>query len=424
MRWFEIRDPIYGFIEFNEWERDIINHPVFQRLRRIRQLGLTSMIYPGAMHTRFEHSLGVMHLATKMFDNIIKKDKNKRLLEDELGYGEGGFERDKQLLRLAALLHDVGHAPFSHASEELFPSNPKNNKYFKHEDYTVAIIKGPLREAIEKHPINGNYRIRADEVSDLIMGNPKILGKRVFWKVIISSQLDADRGDYLLRDSLHCGVKYGIYDVERLLVTLALGKDPESGDIKLGVKEGGWHVAESLIIARYQMFTQVYYHKTRRAYDYMLKEALKETIGKYPSPNEIDKFIEYDDYVMWNLMKGKNSGWFGKIINRDHIRMVLQTKETPVEEEIQHIENYENVLGDNGIWYWEDAPDEAKSWYKLNGGEEIKIITSDGKIYPLSCYSVIVKSLQEQFARSRIYVKKEDKEKAEKLKENMEVIKK
>jgi len=229
MRWFEIRDPIYGFIEFNEWERDIINHPVFQRLRRIRQLGLTSMIYPGAMHTRFEHSLGVMHLATKMFDNIIKKDKNKRLLEDELGYGEGGFERDKQLLRLAALLHDVGHAPFSHASEELFPSNPKNNKYFKHEDYTVAIIKGPLREAIEKHPINGNYRIRADEVSDLIMGNPKILGKRVFWKVIISSQLDADRGDYLLRDSLHCGVKYGIYDVERLLVTLALGKDPESG---------------------------------------------------------------------------------------------------------------------------------------------------------------------------------------------------
>ena len=183
-------------------------------------------------------------------------------------------------------------------------------------------------------------------------------------------------------------------------------------------------MAESLIIARYQMFTQVYYHKTRRAYDYMLKEALKETIGKYPSPNEIDKFIEYDDYVMWNLMKGKNSGWFGKIINRDHIRMVLQTKETPVEEEIQHIENYENVLGDNGIWYWEDAPDEAKSWYKLNGGEEIKIITSDGKIYPLSCYSVIVKSLQEQFARSRIYVKKEDKEKAEKLKENMEVIKK
>ena len=417
MKWFEIRDPVYGFIEFNEWEKKIIDHPVFQRLRRIRQVGLTSMIYPGTMHTRFEHSLGVMHLATKMFDNIVKIDENKRLLKDELGYGEGVFERDRQLIRIAALLHDVGHAPFSHASEELFPLNPQTNKHFKHEDYTAAIIKGPLREVIE----DNNYNITADEVSDLIEGNPKKLRKRVFWKLLISSQLDADRGDYLLRDSLHCGVKYGVYDVERLLVTLALGKDPESEDIILGVKEGGWHVAESLIIARYQMFTQVYYHKTRRAYDYMLKEALKETIGEYPSPTEIDEFMKYDDYVMWNIMEEK-SEWFRKIINREHIRMVLQTKETPDDKEKWQIESYKKVLDDNNIWYWEDVPDEAKSWYKLDDSEEIMIISSDGKIYPLSHYSIIVKSLQKQFARSRLYVMKGDKEKVEKLKENMEVI--
>ena len=355
-----------------------------------------------------------MHLASKMFDSILKKDENKRLLKDELMYREGGFERDKQLVRLAALFHDIGHAPFSHASEELFPINPKTNKHFKHENYTAAIIKGPLKKVIEEHRMN-NYNITAAEVADLITGNPKTLRKRVFWKVIISSQLDADRGDYLLRDSLHCGVKYGIYDVERLLVTLALGKDPESGDIMLGVKEGGWHVAESLIIARYQMFTQVYYHKTRRAYDYMLKEALKETIESYPLPTEIDKFIKYDDYVMRNLMKEK-SKWFKKIINRKHIRMVAQTKETPVKEEIHRIENYKKKLRDERIWYWEDAPDEAKSWYMLDSSEEIIIIGDDKKIYPLSHYSVIVKSLQNQFARCRIYVMNKDKEKAEKLK--------
>ncbi len=414
MKWFEIRDPVYGFIKFNEWEKEIIEHPVFQRLRRIRQLGLTDMIYPGAMHTRFEHSLGVMHLATKMFDNIIRVEENKRLLKDELAYEEEGFKRDRQLVRLAALLHDIGHAPFSHASEEIFPINPKTQKNFKHEDYTVAIIKGPLREIIEKHPVNGNYGITAEEVADLLEGNPKSIRKSLFWKVLISSQLDADRGDYLLRDSHHIGVKYGIYDVERLLVTLTLGKDPESEDIILGVREGGWHVAESLIIARYQMFTQVYYHKTRRAYDYMLKEALKETIGRYPPPDEIDEFIKYDDYVVWNLMKEK-SKWFKKICSRNHIRMVAQTKETPIKMEIKNIENYKRKLRDKDIWYWEDVPDEAKSWYRLDSGE-IKIIDNDGKIYPLSDYSVIVKSLQNQFARSRIYVMNEDKEKAEKLK--------
>jgi HD superfamily phosphohydrolase len=98
---YAIRDPVYGFITFNEWEKEIINHFVFQRLRRIRQLALTDMIDPGATHTRFEHSLGVMHLATKMYDTIIRNDSNKKILIDRLKYQEAGLERDKQLVRLA-----------------------------------------------------------------------------------------------------------------------------------------------------------------------------------------------------------------------------------------------------------------------------------------------------------------------------------
>ncbi|GAV23385.1 HD domain-containing protein [Carboxydothermus pertinax] len=152
MKNYEIRDPIHGFIKIDEWEREIINHPIFQRLRRIKQLAWTDMVYPGAMHTRFEHSLGVMHTATKMFKSIVEKDS--LFLKNELKYNNAGIERDLAVLRIACLLHDVGHPPFSHAGEDLMPTNPKTNKAYKHEHYSAAIIRHFFKEVIEQHPIN------------------------------------------------------------------------------------------------------------------------------------------------------------------------------------------------------------------------------------------------------------------------------
>ena len=116
MKIYETRDIIYGFITYDDWEREIINHPVFQRLRRIKQLSLTDMVYPGANHTRFEHSLGVMHLASLFYDNIL--EKRKQFLENVLYFNDYGLEKDKRIIRLAALLHDIGHSPFSHAGED------------------------------------------------------------------------------------------------------------------------------------------------------------------------------------------------------------------------------------------------------------------------------------------------------------------
>jgi HD superfamily phosphohydrolase len=126
-RKYEIRCPIHGFIELNGWERDIINQPAFQRLRRIRQLGLTDYVYPGAMHTRFEHSLGVMHIATRMYDSIVAR--SAEVLKAELGYNDDGLRRDRMIVRLAALLHDVGHAPLSHAAEEIMPTKPDGTRW-------------------------------------------------------------------------------------------------------------------------------------------------------------------------------------------------------------------------------------------------------------------------------------------------------
>ena len=150
LKYQEIRDPLYGFIHVNPWELDIINSPAFQRLRRIRQLGLTDMVYPSANHTRFEHSLGVMHLATQFYDKII--EKNHGLLEEN-GYTTTGLNIDRQLVRLAALLHDIGHGPFSHGSEDLFPIK-SGKKHYRHEDYSSVIIRDMLGETIENHEIN------------------------------------------------------------------------------------------------------------------------------------------------------------------------------------------------------------------------------------------------------------------------------
>ena len=167
--YFELRDAVHGFIQFNDWEREIINHPVFQRLRRIKQLAWTDMVYPGATHNRFEHSLGVMHVATQIFDSVVKKEES--FLKTELKFSDHGLDRDRTLLRIACLLHDIGHSPFSHAGEELMEVNPSTGKPYKHELYSAAIVRFLLKDVIENHPLNENYHITAEEVAQVVKLN-------------------------------------------------------------------------------------------------------------------------------------------------------------------------------------------------------------------------------------------------------------
>ena len=203
---YEIRDPIHGFITVSEWERDIINHPVFQRLRRIRQLGLTDMVYPGATHTRFEHSLGVMHLADRAYEILTSKRRYVERLESEHHYKEAGIKRDRCLIRLAALLHDVGHGPFSHVAESLFQerpakvgaSGPTRRARYTHEHYSAAIIRRFFKDLIDENGCNKtNYCITADEVAGLLEGD-LALKARLFWRGLLTSQMDVDRMDLSL----------------------------------------------------------------------------------------------------------------------------------------------------------------------------------------------------------------------------------
>ena len=317
----EIRDPIHGFIKYNDLERDIIDSKLFQRLRCIKQLAFTDYVYPGATHTRFAHSLGVMEFATKIFNTLLEKRDNRNLLCETLKWNAQDIDQNRQLLRLGALLHDVGHAPFSHAAESLF----KNE--WMHEDYSEKLIlQTEVGQIIDdnKEKTSG---ITKEEVASLISREP--LGSAAFLRQIISGQIDADRIDYLLRDSLYCGVDYGRFDYHRLIHTLTLIPEEISGNPVLAVEEGGLHTVEGLILARYFMFLQVYFHRVRRAYDILLGDALEKILpdGKFPA--NLDDYITWDDikvmYLLRECMEELKPA--SRILNRNHYRVAHFTGE-------------------------------------------------------------------------------------------------
>ena len=412
-RSYEFRCPVHGFVTLSDWEREIISQPAFQRLRRIRQLAWTDQVYPGAMHTRFEHSLGVMHVATHMYDAIVGSSRNA--LEDHLKFDKAGLQRDRILVRLTALLHDVGHCPFSHGAEELFPTVEGEDRHYEHEEYSAAIIREKLRDVIENHPLNANYRLGADEIANLLEGSAET-GRAIVWRDIVTGQMDADRIDYLLRDSLHAGVDYGRFDWRRLIGCLALVPSDSDGSFRLGVTEGGLHAAESLVLARYLMFTQVYFHKTRAAYDRHLFEALKEILpgGKFPRPlgNDLEQFLKWDDWAVLGRLSDGLGGEHGiRLCQRNHFREIFHTPETPSQRDLSKFERVCKELG-NKVRAVVDA---EKSWYKVDATDiPIQGDNPGGGVVPLSKLSSVVAGLK-PIRKRMAFCAPEDKGEAEKI---------
>ncbi|RKY83752.1 HD domain-containing protein, partial [candidate division KSB1 bacterium] len=258
----EIRDPIYGFITPNETEFKIINTKIFQRLRRIKQLAMAYLVYPGANHTRFDHSVGVYHLASLMADKLLPSKQN---------------EERRRIVRLAALLHDIGHGPFSHVSEDIL------NKF---SDSTSNTSKEKIHEEITAKLIDNNEELKkliSPEDRKSIIG--LLNGKNVditLMKDIVSGPLDADKMDYLLRDSYFCGVKYGVFDLDRMLNTIYFYK--ENDDKHIAIKYDGINSLEQFVLAKYYMTIQVYRHKVRTLTDSMIIRGLELGMEK----DEID----------------------------------------------------------------------------------------------------------------------------------------
>jgi HD superfamily phosphohydrolase len=232
-----INDPIYGFVTMPaDIISDLINHPYFQRLRRIKQLGMTNLVYPGALHTRFHHAIGAMHLMTEAIDVLRSKDIEITNAEAEA-------------TSIAILLHDIGHGPFSHALEHSIAKN------ISHEDFSALLMERLNSE------FNGKLSLAIKIFNDQY--------RKKFLHQLVSSQLDMDRLDYLKRDSFFTGVSEGVISSERIIKMLHVKND------KLVVEEKGIYSIEKFIIARRLMYWQVYLHKTVVSGENMLVNILK-----------------------------------------------------------------------------------------------------------------------------------------------------
>ena len=273
--WGEIKDPVHGYVYITEAEKEVIDSFPVQRLHRLRQLAGAEYVYPGANHTRFEHSIGVMHLAGLLAEN---PHLSQLLSEDEA-----------QKVRIAALLHDVGHGPFSHVFEHLLVKFLNKT----HEDINVWIVqKSELKDILK------GLGYDPDELAKLSVG---LLHKpgRAFMDQVIRSAVDVDKLDFVVRDTYHTGAEYGYVDIFRLIHML------DVLDENLAVDLGALSALESFILARIESFKSIYFHRVGRAVQIMLATAMEEAkdeldLVDFRSPED---YLALDDYTVWTMLK-------------------------------------------------------------------------------------------------------------------------
>jgi HD superfamily phosphohydrolase len=331
---YRIRCPVHGFIRFSENERKIIDHWIFRRLRHIRQLALTDMVYPGATHTRFEHSLGVMELASRAFDQVAAT--RGALLEGNLKkvaeLDEKPLAIGRQVVRLAGLLHDVGHACFSHAAETVIHEDSG------HESFTFKLVEE--KEFLGDEMAKAYFAGFSGLLGKVLRGGAVMPPQLKVLRDLVSGEMDADRSDYLLRDSHHCGVEYGRFDHRRMVQCLDL-HEADGGTLEIALQRDGIHTFEALILARYQMNTQVYLHRIRRIYDYYLCQYFREK-GRdaFDSPRKI--LDQTDIQAMAMILddaetgNGPEANWAVRIRDRNHHRVVHETGEDAGAMDLKH----------------------------------------------------------------------------------------
>lgn len=403
-----VMDPIHGFIDISQYPvlKEIIETPYFQRLRRLYQLGLASTVYPNATHSRFAHSLGVMHTFLILFDSITRRSSS---------LPQKRIKQLRPLGAVAALLHDVGHGPFSHASEHIL-----ENGNFDHEAMTRnVILNTEISKILEKN------KIKPQLICDIL--RYEVSGDLRFVSLLVSSELDADRLDYLMRDSFFTGVNYGQIEVQRIANTLQLWEKSSPTGFKwtLVVSLKGLSAIEDYVIGRYLMYEGVYFHKVTRSTESLLKiifeRASKTAVGrksleKYVNitkPVMPETLLKLDDTVCFGLFnEWKNSrdavlkDLSNRLINRDLLSVIQlsSTKYTPLT--IKRLQPLKNMLRDSrydpDYYFIEDMA--GKSPYGIYKVREIDdeksakdhiMLNNNGTLQEVSERSTIIRTLSD-----------------------------
>ena len=391
----------------------LIDAPEFQRLRRIKQLGLALFTYQGAEHSRFTHSLGVLHLMTRVLDRLQEQYKIT--------------EADRAAVRAAALLHDIGHGSFSHVMEKVLG--------FHHEAWTVRVVRSEQTDV--GRVLRGYSEELPDRVAAIIEGKfqPAALGQ------LVSSQLDVDRMDYLLRDSLMTGAKYGIYDLEWIINALQID---EAGD-RIYVAARGLYAVEEYLQARYYMFRQVYFHRTLRSAEAVLKSVLRRALALLEAGDEVwcapgtafekvlrreeltlEEHLEMDDSdVLFHVKQWQNSS---DTVLSDLSRRFIGRRlfkaidlDMPETERVSFLaaarKKVENAGFDPNYYFIEDHTSDIPyyNYYTVEGAEpKARIYVEDGYAHPcireISEVSEAVRGLQRGYKLHRICFPPEVKE--------------
>ncbi len=340
----EIRDPIHGSIYLNEGEEAIIESVEFQRLREIKQLGFSEFSFPGATHNRFLHSIGVSHVAGLVFDSIFRaypfaKSQNKI--------------RFRQLTKLAALLHDIGHGPLSHTTEQVMPplkdldvkvfndQKMNQNRQANHEDYTIKFVTDSnIATIIRKYfsdidplhvaaLIDKNLTAEADIFKDGSIDFRPILSQ------IVSSELDADRMDYLERDSYYCGISYGNIDRDWLIQNLTL--NIQDNRAFLALNRRALYAFDDFLISRHHMHLMVYFHHKSIIYEEMLNLYLNSKDVQFKIPANLKDYVSYTDYKLYEHLDTVKNEWAKRIAERTPYRVAIELHN-------QDLERSENVI--------------------------------------------------------------------------------
>lgn len=332
----EIRDAVHTFVRVDIDERAVLDSGPVQRLREIHQLALTYLVYPGTTHKRFEHSLGVMELAGRIFDVIT----HPRAVTDDIRDAfpelmqQQKLDYWREVLRMSALCHDLGHLPFSHGAEELLPPGWNHERFSRElilSDRLTALWRGRVPPLEPEHIVK--VAMGKKEAPDLDF----TAWEELLSEIIVGDVFGADRIDYLLRDSAHAGVPYGNFDDSRLIDTLRILPAPPTGDAQeasepvLGIETGGLKSAEALLLARYFMYSQVYFHHIRLIYDVHLIDFLTEWLpeGRFPISLDSHQALTDVDVLRGLHESASQQGKPGhvharRIVERNHFKVLYE----------------------------------------------------------------------------------------------------
>lgn len=324
-----IFDPVHHFIELSHAEARLLDLPVMQRLRRLRQLGLAYFAFPSAEHSRFTHALGALAMGTRAFDALARYGQEHFADTADLAY-------QRRLVRAALLLHDIGHGPFSHACEAVLG--------IRHEVRTTELLAlAEMRGALEALDVD------ADDVLGLILGDTKS-SFPALRELVSGPNLDADRMDYLLRDAYFTGVASGRYDADQLVESLRLFE--RNGEIIMGIDARGVVALESFVVARYMMFASVYFHHTTRLFERILQDVLREL---WPDPRALDsieEFLRWDDFRVLNDLRDSRSEAAHAL--RERVRLYALAADFNAEHDLRAYEACESALrerfGPEAVW--------------------------------------------------------------------------